>query len=208
MGVPAHVALVREVAERSLTLLVNDGVFPRQAGDAGALLHIVLQKQDHDPAAAEVAARIRAALPVGRTFVIGPTTDRAVHDEARRAAAEAPTIVVSIFNQRTVYRDNGPLRDADLALVREVAGLRPARAIVMAYGNPYVAGSAAGAAAVLVGYGEGGFYGNQLAYADAFIRLMRGEIGTGGRLPVRVSERFPIGSGLVVPPRAAGGGGR
>lgn len=208
VGVPAHVALVREVAERSLTLLVNDGVFPRQAGDAGALLHIVLQKQDHDPAAAEVAARIRAALPVGRTFVIGPTTDRAVHDEARRAAAEAPTIVVSIFNQRTVYRDNGPLRDADLALVREVAGLRPARAIVMAYGNPYVAGSAAGAAAVLVGYGEGGFYGNQLAYADAFIRLMRGEIGTGGRLPVRVSERFPIGSGLVVPPRAAGGGGR
>ncbi len=49
--------------------------------------------------------------------------------------------------------------------------------------------------AFVVGYGEGGFYGNQRAYVDAFIRLMQGEITPRGRLPVHVSERFPFGSG-------------
>ncbi len=46
----------------------------------------------------------------------------------------------------------------------------------------------------VVGYGKGGFYGNQLVSADAFIRLLKGEIVPHGKLPVRVSDRFPAGS--------------
>ncbi len=38
--------------------------------------------------------------------------------------------------------------------------------------------------AFVVGYGEGGFYGNQLVYADAFVRLLRGEIPADGKVPV------------------------
>jgi hypothetical protein len=44
------------------------------------------------------------------------------------------------------------------------------------------------AAAFAVGYGEGGFYGNQVVYADAFIRLLKGAIEAKGKLPIETSQ--------------------
>ena len=67
----------------------------------------------------------------------------------------------------------------------------------MSYGNPYRVLDLEDATAFLVGYGEGGFYGNQIIYADAFIRLLMGDISPRGKLPVTVSEKFPLGSGIV-----------
>jgi len=199
VGVEKHLELVRTIAERSLTVLANDGFFPRTAATTGNVLHIVLQKQEHDPGAVTVAAKFREGFPKSRTFVFRPTTDRGVYYEALSAATEADTVVVSVFTPRTAYGDNAPLRDADLTLVRDIMRIRPKSTVVMSYGNPYMAERVRGASAVVVGYGEGGFYGNQVAYADAFIRLMKGEIGTGGRLPVRVSDAFPLGAGVVLP---------
>lgn len=194
-----HLDLVRTIAERSLTVLVNDGFFPKTTA-TGNLLHVVLQKQEHDAGAIAVAGKIRDAFLDSRTFVFRPTTDRRVYYDALRAATDADTVVVSVFNPRTVYRDNGPLRDADAALIRDILRVRPKSTVVMSYGNPYLAERVRGASAVVIGYGEGGFYGNQVAYADAFIRLMKGEIGAEGHLPVGVSEMFPRGAGVVVPP--------
>lgn len=196
VGVKPHRDLVQTIAERSLTLLVNRGFLPANSSRVGKILHVILQKNDADPAALAAASKIREAFPVLQTIVIGPTTDPGLRDQARRAAGEADTVVVSVFNQRTVYKDNGPLRDADLTLIRDLTGIRAGATIVMSYGNPYLAESLHQAAAFVVGYGEGGFYGNQVAYADAFIRLLRGEITPQGRLPVHVSARFPMGSGL------------
>jgi hypothetical protein len=116
--------------------------------------------------------------------------------------------VVSVFNPRTAHRDNGPLRESDLALIRDVLRIRPKSTVVMSYGNPYVAERVRGASAIVIGYGEGGFFGNQVAYADAFIRLLKGEIGAEGRLPVRVSDAFPLGAGVVLPIPTALEGGR
>jgi hypothetical protein len=48
----------------------------------------------------------------------------------------------------------------------------------------------------LVGYGEGGWYGNQAVYFDSFIRLLQGKLKPNGKLPVKVSDKYPIGSGL------------
>jgi hypothetical protein len=50
--------------------------------------------------------------------------------------------------------------------------------------------------AFVVGYGEKGWFGNQQVYFDSFIKLLRGELTPEGKLPVRVSEAFPIGSGI------------
>ncbi len=205
VGVAEHLATARTIAERSLTVLANDGFFPRTPGTTGTMLHLVLQKQDHDAGAMAVVTKLREAFSVRDTFVFRPTTDRDVYVRARRAAEQADTVVVSVFNPRTVYRDNGPIRNADGALLRDIVQVRPRSTVVMSYGNPYVADGVPAATAIVVGYGEGGFYGNQLAYADAFIRLMKGEIGAEGRLPVTVSERFPRGAGVVLPaPRASG----
>ena len=91
--------------------------------------------------------------------------------------------LTSAFHQRNVYRDRGVLPARDLELVRgfEAAGVRT---IVLSFGNPYLAEDLRDVSAFVVGYGEGGFYGNQIVYADAFLRLLEGEIAASGRLPV------------------------
>jgi len=38
---------------------------------------------------------------------------------------------------------------------------------------------------------------NQAVYFDSFIKLLKGEIKPGGKLPVKVSDQYPLGSGLT-----------
>ena len=87
--------------------------------------------------------------------------------------------------------------EADLALLQKVIRLKPDATVVMSYGNPHFAPHLGDASAFVVGYGEGGWYGNQTIYADAFIRLLKGEISPQGKLPVKVSDEFPIGAGIT-----------
>jgi len=45
-------------------------------------------------------------------------------------------------------------------------------------------------------YGECSWFGNQPIYFDSFIKLLKGEIKPQGRLPILISEKYPLGSGL------------
>lgn len=49
----------------------------------------------------------------------------------------------------------------------------------------------------MVGYGEGGFYGNQTVYFRSFIKIIKGELVPSGKLPIEVSASLPIGFGLT-----------
>jgi len=197
VGIREHEDLVRDIADRSLTLLVNRGVFPMAAPKPGRIVHISVQRKANDAAPAAVAARIAAAFPGTASFALGPSVRDEVYDKALAAARGADTVLLSLFSQRTAYVDNGPLPDKDLRFLRTLTAAKPGSVIVMSYGNPYLAGSPGDAAAFLVGYGEGGFYGNQLVYADSLIRLIKGEIKPQGKLPVMVSGEFPAGSGIT-----------
>jgi len=183
VGAKAHRELVREVAERSLTVLVDKGVFPTKREALGRIVYVSIQKNEGDPAPVAAAQKMREGLSVQETYLLGPGVDPARYDAAREAARTADTVVVSLFHQRNVYRDRGVLPARDLELVRgfEAAGVRT---IVLSFGNPYLAEDLRDVSAFVVGYGEGGFYGNQIVYADAFLRLLEGEIAASGRLPV------------------------
>ena len=196
VGTRAHRDLVRRVADESATLLVNKGVLPLRRDKLGKILHVSIQKNENDPAPPLVAARLQTLLPVARGFQFRPGADPALRGLAVQAAREADTVIVSLFYQRTVYKDNGPLPGAERKLVEDLCRMRPRSTVVMAYGNPYLVTSTPEAPVFMVGYGEGGFYGNQLVYADSFVRLMTGDIAPKGRLPVKVSADFPIGAGI------------
>jgi len=183
VGAKAHRELVREVAERSLTVLVDKGVFPTKREALGRIVYVSIQKNEGDPAPVAAAQKMGEGLSLQESFLLGPGVDPARYDAAGEAARKADTVVVSLFHQRNVYRDRGVLPARDLELVRgfEAAGVRT---IVLSFGNPYLAEDLRDVSAFVVGYGEGGFYGNQIVYADAFLRLLEGEIAASGRLPV------------------------
>lgn len=197
VGIEEHLRVAREVADRSLTLLKNEGFFPVGSRDLGKIVHLSLQKKDVDPAPGLVAAKLRAAFPETESFLLRPHASDAYYREAMDAVTKADTVVISLFVPRTVYKDNGLLPEKDQSFFDKIMTLKPESTVVMSYGNPYHADRFTKATAFLVGYGEGGFYGNQLIYADSFIKLLRGEVVPQGKLPVKVSDRFPCGSGIT-----------
>jgi len=196
VGRKEHKALLQRIADESLTLVKNDGFFPSTAEKVGSIVHISVQRREIDPAPSLVDARIKAAFPRTQTFFLGPTTSKERFEAARKAAAAADTVLISLFHARTAYKDNGPLKPADLEFLNRVIAAKPKSTVAMSYGNPYLAAGLKNAAAFAVGYGEGGFGGNQIVYADSFIRLLKGEIKPAGKLPVNVSAGFPIGAGV------------
>ena len=196
VGIREHRELLTRIADESLTLVSDRGFFP-SSGKLGRVVHVSIQRKEREPAAAEVATRLAAAFSLSGDFHIGPNTDPALREKAVAAARDADTILVSLFSQRRAHVDNGALAANDRSLIAALAAARPASTIVMSYGNPYLAADAAGATAFCTGYGEGGFSGNQLVYADSLIRLLRGEIKPHGRLPVSVAPGLGIKTGVT-----------
>jgi beta-N-acetylhexosaminidase len=195
VGTPAHQALVQEAADRSLTLLKNSGILPLRPGWNGKAVNIMIQKNDGGPSPAALAAKLASAFPDMTSWTFRPDIDPAVFEMAWQAASAADLVILSLFVQRTRLGDATPLRDADLAFINRLVSTKPGGVIAMAYGNPHLIRKTPGVAAFLVGYGERGWFGNQAVYADSFIKVLKGELKPSGRLPVRVSDLYPIGSG-------------
>ena len=66
----------------------------------------------------------------------------------------------------------------------------------MSYGNPFLIRKIEEVPTFLVGFGERGWYGNQAVYFDSFIKVLKGELKPQGKLPVKVSDGYPLGFGL------------
>ncbi len=197
VGTPAHWAIAQEVADRSLTLLRNDGVFPIAPGRTAKVVNISIAKFDADPSPPVLAAKLATAFPGAESFTLGPRTDPAASDEAFRAAQAADLVLISLFVPRTRLGDATPVREADLALVRRIVTARPNAVVAVAYGNPQLARKFPEVPAFLIGYGERGWFGNQEIYFSSVIKALQGELKPSGHLPVKVSERYPIGSGVT-----------
>jgi len=199
VGTADHRAIVREVAAKSLTMLVNEGIMllaPGPAEAAPKIVNISVQKVEGDPMPAALAAKLAAAFPGTRSFALGPGVDADGHRAAWRALGEADVVVLSLFVARDRLGDAAPFRPGDLGFLERVIAAKPGAVVAMSYGNPHLIRKLPGVAAFLVGYGERGWFGNQAVYFDVFIEALKGGLRPSGRLPVHISDAFPIGSGL------------
>lgn len=192
-----HVALMNTIADRSLTLVKNEGFFPCDTTKFAEIVHLSVQKKPNDPNPQIVADKLASDFPDAASFLFGPESGDELYVQAREAALAADMVVVSLFYQRNTYLDNGPLPEKDQKFLDGIVQKKPGAVVVMSYGNPYHATRFRGAAAFVVGYGEGGFYGNQTVYADSFLKLLKGEISPQGKLPVEVSKEYPAGTGIT-----------
>ncbi|MBN1908205.1 MAG: hypothetical protein JW818_00565 [Pirellulales bacterium] len=192
-----HVDLLDTVADRSLTLLVNKGFFPADLSKVKKIVHVSVQKNPKDPNVAVVAAKLAEEFLGIEQFALGAKgADPELPAKALAAAKSADLVIVSLFCQRDPRGNTAPLRKTQAKLLDDIIKLKPDATVVMSYGNPYFADRLSGAAAFVVGYGESGWYGNQTIYTDSFLRLLKGEITPQGKLPVKVSKKFPIGAGI------------
>jgi beta-N-acetylhexosaminidase len=196
VGTPEHLALIQEVADKSLTLLKNDGVFPIASGLLAKAVNINVQKFDGDPSPPVLTAKLAAAFPGIQSFNLRPDLDQAYYDRVYQAVLDSDLIILSLFVARTRLGDAAPFREADLAFLQKVIAAKPKAVVAMAYGNPHLIRKIPSVAAYLIGYGERGWFGNQAVYFESFSKVLKGELKPSGRLPVRVSDDYPIGSGV------------
>jgi beta-N-acetylhexosaminidase len=196
VGTPEHLKLVQEAADKSLTLLKNDGIFPVASSRLAKAININVQKLDGDPSPAALAAKLSAAFPGIQSFSLRPEMDPVYYDKVYQAALGSDLVILSLFVPRTRLGDATPFRESDLAFLQKVIAAKPKAVVAMAYGNPHLIRKIPSVAAYLIGYGEKGWFGNQSVYFDSFIKTLKGELKPSGRLPVRVSDEYPIGSGL------------
>lgn len=203
VGTAAHQAIIQEVADKSLTLLKNDNVLPLvpapgsapASGAAPKLVNINVQKSDGDPMPAALSAKLAAAFPGTRSFTLRPDMDPAYYETVWKAIADSDLVVLSLFVPRNRMGDAAPFREGDLAFIKKVIAAKPKAVVAMSYGNPQLIRRIPDVGAFLVGYGERGWFENQAVYFDSFVKALKGELKPSGRLPVRVSKEYPIGSG-------------
>ena len=196
VGTPDHLALVQEVADKSLTLLKNDGIFPVAPGRLAKTVNLNVQKFDGDPSPPALTAKLAAAFPGIQSFNLRPDLEPSYYDRVWQAVLDSDLIILSLFVPRTRLGDATPFREADLAFLQKVIAAKPKGVVAMAYGNPHLIRKIPSVAAYLIGYGERGWFGNQAVYFESFIKILKGELRPSGRLPVRVSDQYPVGSGL------------
>lgn len=194
VGTAAHQAIVQEVADRSITLLKNNGVLPVPASSLAKIVNINVQKLDVDVSPSQLAVRLAAAFPGARSFNLRPDLDPAYADKVWEAASAADLVVISLFVQRDRLGDATPMRRGDIAVLDRIIAAKPGAVVAMAYGNPHLIRTLPDVPAFLTGYGERGWFGNQPVYFDSFIKVLKGELKPTGSLPVRVSDRYPIGT--------------
>ncbi len=193
VGSPAHQALIQEIADRSMTLLKNQGVLPVEASRRAKMVNINVQKVDGDASPPALSAKLAAAFPGTVSFTLRPDMDPAYYDKAWAAVSGADLIVLSFFVQRDRLGDATPIRPADLAFLQKVIAAKPNAVIAMSYGNPQIVRKIPSVPVFLTGYGEKGWFGNQPVYFDSFIKVLKGELKPTGTLPVQVSDEYPIG---------------
>jgi len=197
VGTVEHMAIIQEAADKSLTLLKNEGVFPLAGGRTARMVNISVQKADGDPAPAALAAKLAAAFPGTTSFALRPDLDPAYYDKIWPAVREADLVLVSLFVPRNRLGDAAPLREADLAFLNKTIAAKPGAVVAMTYGNPHLIRKIPNVAAYLIGYGEKGWFGNQAVYFDSFIKTLKGALKPRGKLPIKISDAYPIGSGLT-----------
>jgi beta-N-acetylhexosaminidase len=190
VGTPAHLAVVQAVADRSMTLLKNDGGLPVPPERLLKMVNISIQKTEIDPSPSALAAKLTAAFPGVQNFTLRPDLDGNVYEKVWQAVSTADLVVLSLFVQRNRLGDPAPLRDADLVFIRKVIQAKPGAVIAMSYGNPYLIAKIGDVPVFLVGYGERGWFGNQAVYFESFIKVLRGELKPGGKLPVKLGTQY------------------
>jgi beta-N-acetylhexosaminidase len=197
IGTTAHRAKIQEVADRSVTLLRNEGVFPLKNWDPRRTVHITIQKEEYQPSVRELIQKMTSSFQGITSYSLKPDMSESYYNSVKKASAQAELVLLSFFVQRDRFGDPAPVNERDLELIRQILSSGHGKVIAMSYGNPHIIKRINTVQAFIAGYGEGGWYGNQQVYFDSFIKIMKGELTPSGKLPLMISRDYPVGFGLT-----------
>ncbi len=195
VGVPSHLGVAREVANRSITVLKDERDLLPLLGTPGASVYSVTYRRPNDlRAGRSFNAGLRETYRRLRAVDVDPETTDAEYDAILARARTMNLTIVSLHVGVRTASGSVALPEPALRFVKRLARLgQPS--IVVAFGNPYLLSEFPEVGTYLTAWS--GVPVAERAAADAIL----GRIAVTGRAPTRIGE-FGIGSGLQIPARA------
>ena len=198
VGTKVHQALVRKVADKSFTLLRNEGVFPLKKQEPANTVHITVQKIENQPAVTVLTRKMSSSFRGITNYSLKPGVSQSYRETVIKAALQADCVIFSFFVDRNRFGDPAPLHEDDLNLIQQIIKQGKSKPVIaVSYGNPHIIRKLNDLPVFLVGFGEGGWGGNQQIYFDSFTDILKGTLTPSGKLPVHVSDEYPVGFGLT-----------
>ena len=199
-----HRALARDIARRAVTLTRNENqVLPLVKGIDGRVAVLVLtDSEDNRTDINRPGPRYTTEAP-GTYFVqqlqrrIGPVQVRRLTPSSSRGDLEAAVaqakasrlVIVPVTLRMRITSDSVRLPESLEGFLGDLATVK-SPVVAVLFGNPYALPSFSAFPAVLCAYGDAE------PLMEAAVEALMGEIDVGGKLPVRISDRYAMGAGL------------
>ena len=194
VGSAPHWEAAREAAARSIVLLKDsaDALGMLRRGPRRVAL-VTYAEEQNLTAGMALGAELRAAGHTVTAFRLWPASGGASFDSVRALTSGGAVPVFAIAVRPTPWRGTVGMPETLAALARESARARPT--VLVSLGSPYLIVQAPDVSAYLIGWAA------TPAAEWAVARALSGA-AIGGRLPIRVPPRYPLGAGLDRPAAA------
>jgi beta-N-acetylhexosaminidase len=198
VGVPEHMEMAREVAERSITLIQNTrNLLPLRGTRSARVLSVSFRNPGQVLSGRYFDRRLRGTYPrlVART--VDERTNAEAYEDLLTRAGQSGLVVVSVYSN---FAGRVELPDATVEFVNELAN-RNITHVVISFGNPYLISMFPDAQAYMLAWSSSDY--SQEAAADALF----GGIAITGRTPTGMDPFFAVGDGIQIPLKASRSGG-
>ena len=196
VGVPEHMEMAREVAERSITLIQNErDLLPLLGTRRARVLSVSFRNPGDVLSGRYFDGRLRETYPRLVARSVDEATNSEAYEDLLTRAARSNLVVVSIYSN---YAGRVELPDATVEFVNELARRRLTH-VVISFGNPYLISLFPDAQVYLLAWSAAQV--SQQAAADALF----GGIAISGRSPIGMDPFFAMGDGIQVPLRVGVG---
>ena len=190
VGVPQHMEMAREVAERSITLIRNErNLLPLLGTRRARVMSVSFRNPGDVLSGRYFDSRLRETYPRLVTRSVDEGTNSEAYQDLLSRARRSDLVVVSVYSN---YAGRVELPDATVEFVNELARRRVTH-VVISFGNPYLISLFPDARVYLLAWSSAQV--SQQAAADALF----GDIAITGRSPTGIDPFFAVGDGIQVP---------
>ena len=189
---PENVAEANRTAEKSITLLRNEGkIFPASKQAAANTLFVVIAADDDATEGATFIPEIQKRYANAKFARLDPRSTAEEYKQVLANAKSYEQVVLAPFVKRAAAKGTVALPENQVAFVKQILALKDEKAAVIAFGNPYMIRQFPEAKNYVVTYAI-----EDVAQIAA-VKTMFGEVPFQGLLPVNIPNLFQIGAGIT-----------
>jgi beta-N-acetylhexosaminidase len=195
VNAPESAAVAQQIADKSVTLVRNEGNLLPLAPDASTA-YFILTEAHATVEGQAFLTEARKRAPLANVTLLNASMMDADLEAAVARAAAASRYVVAAFSAVAAYRGNTALGGGFPAMIMNLIGTKKP-VMLIALGNPYLLRAFSGVAGYVT------TYSTVPTSEIAAVKALFGEIPITGKLPVTIPDLAKYGDGISLPVTSA-----